>query len=129
MTADLLDEGTKSRDALGISNALLDIGARMGVTSDWDASTATLLTLTRHIDKALDIYSDVLLNPAFPKDEVQRARGRRLVTLKQQKDDANAIASVVYASLLYGRNHPYGHSQMGDESSLNTITEADVRGH
>jgi zinc protease len=128
MTADLLDEGTKSRDALGISNALLDIGARMGAASDWDASTATLLTLTRHIDKALDIYSDVLLNPAFPKDELQRARSRRLVTLQQQKDDANAIASVVYASLLYGRNHPYGHAQIGDENSLKAITDADVRG-
>jgi zinc protease len=127
LTADLLDEGTKKRNALEISNDLTAIGARMLVNSDWDASTASLLTLKRHLDKALDIYSDVLTNPAFSEEELQRARNRRLTTIKQQREDANVIANVVYSSLLYGRNHPYGHPQIGDESSLKAVNDQDVR--
>jgi zinc protease len=127
LTADLLDEGTKNRSALEISNALTGIGARMNVTSDWDASTTTLLTLTRHLDKALDIYADVVTNPAFAADELQRARSRRLTTIKQLRDDANSIANIVYASLLYGRDHPYGRPAIGDENSVNAITPSDVR--
>src|SRR6185436_3173558 len=107
LTADLLDEGTKTRSALQISNTLNDIGAALRTQADWDSSGTSLTTLTRHLGKALDIYSDVITNPAFADDELKRARARRLAGLKQQKDDANAIANIVYASILYGRNHPY----------------------
>jgi zinc protease len=127
LTADLLDEGTKKRTALEISNALTDIGARLGTAADWDSNSANLTTLTRHLDRALDIYADVITNPALLEDELKRARARRLALVRQQRDDAGAIASVVYASILYGRNHPYGHPAIGDEDSLKEIKAADVR--
>jgi zinc protease len=128
LTADLLDEGTKNRTALEISNTLTDIGARLGTGADWDSSSTTLTTLTRHLSRALDVFADVVTNPAFQDDELKRARARRLSNVKQQKDDATAIANVVYASILYGRNHPYGHPAIGDEDSLGAIKANDVRG-
>ncbi|MGH9968674.1 MAG: M16 family metallopeptidase [Pyrinomonadaceae bacterium] len=127
MTADLLDEGTKKRNALEISNSLTDIGARLGTSADWDSSSTNLVTLTRHLDNALDIFSDVVTSPAFLDEELKRSRVRRLTTVKQQRDDANAIANIVYASILYGRNHPYGHPAIGDENSLSAIDASDVR--
>lgn len=126
-TADLLDEGTKKRSALEISNTLTDIGARLTTSADWDTSSTTLTTLTRHLDHALEVYADVVTNPAFQEDELKRTRARRLATIRQQKDDAGAIASTVYASILYGRNHPYGHPALGDEDSLNAMKATDVR--
>ncbi len=74
LTADLLDEGTKKRNALEISNELTDIGARLGTSADWDSNSANITTLTRHLDSALDIYADVLTNPAFLEDELKRMR-------------------------------------------------------
>jgi zinc protease len=127
LTADLLDEGTKRRSALEISNELTDIGARMGTSADWDSSSMNLTTLTRHLDKALDIYADVVTNPVFNDDELKRARAARLTSIKQQKDNANAIANIVYSSILYGRSHPYGHPAIGDEDSVNGVKATDVR--
>lgn len=127
LTADLLDEGTQKRSALEISNALTDIGARLGTSADWDSNSVNITTLTRHLERALDIYADVVTNPALHDDELKRARARRLNIVKQQRDDASAIASVVYASILYGRNHPYGHPAIGDEDSLKEIKATDVR--
>ena len=127
LTADLLDEGTKKRSALEISNSLTDIGARLGTSADWDSSSTNLVTLTRHLGKALDIYADVITNPAFNEDELKRSRALRLTAIKQQKDNASAIANIVYASILYGRNHPYGHPAIGDDDSLNAVKAADVR--
>ncbi|HEX8071900.1 MAG TPA: pitrilysin family protein [Pyrinomonadaceae bacterium] len=126
VTADLLDEGTKTRSALDISDALSQIGARLFTSADWDSSSAGLLTLTRHLDRALDIYADVIKNPAFADSEFKRVRGRRLAALQQQRVDANAIASVVYASLLYGAAHPYGHPLGGNEQSLGALDEQAV---
>ncbi len=126
LTAALIDEGTKSRSALDISNQLAAIGARLGTSSDFDSAGLNLLTLSKHLDRALEIYADVVTNPSFPESELDLQRKSRLATLMQRRDDANAIAGVVYASLLYGRNHPYGHPAIGDEQSVRAITNGDI---
>ncbi|HEX8720282.1 MAG TPA: insulinase family protein [Pyrinomonadaceae bacterium] len=127
LTADMLDEGTKTRSSLEISDQFSDIGASLGVSSGWDSTTANLTTLKRHVDRALDLAADVLLNPSFPEKEFQRLRDQRLTGFRQRRDDAGQIASLVYASLLYGKNHPYGRPLGGDEESMRAITVADVR--
>ena len=127
LTADLLDEGTKTRSALDISNQLADIGAQLSVGGGWDSTNASLTTLTRHLDRALEIYADVLLNPAFPENDLKRLRSSRLTTLQQQRDNAQSIADRVYASVLYGGKHPYGRSLIGDARAAEMMSGADVR--
>jgi zinc protease len=126
-TSALIDEGTKTRSSLDISNQLAAIGARLRAESGFDSSGLNLLTLTKHLDQALDIYSDVITNPTFPASEFEMQRKQRLAGLLQRRDNANAIAASVYASLLYGHNHPYGHSAGGDEQSLRAVMQDDVR--
>jgi zinc protease len=127
LTAALLDEGTKTRTALDISNQLASIGSSVGTGADWDLSAVNLSTLTKHLPGALDIYADVILNPVFPESELQLQRNRLLTALLQQRDNANAIAGVAYASLLYGNKHPYGHPLAGDEQSVRALTLDDVK--
>jgi predicted Zn-dependent peptidase len=127
MTAALLDEGTRTRNALEISNQLAAIGARLGTGADWDLSGVQLLTLSRHLDRSLEIFADVITNPSFPESELKLQRDTRLTALLQRKDDANIIAGVVYASLLYSRNHPYGHSLIGDEASVRAISNEEIK--
>jgi len=125
--ANLLDEGTATRSALDISEQLSAIGAQLGTSANWDASNVTLTTLTKHTDAALDIFSDVLLRPAFADAELARFRASRLTALAQRRDDATAIAGVIYPSILYGANHPYGRLAQGDEASTKALTAADLR--
>jgi zinc protease len=127
LTADMLDEGTKTRSSLEISDQLADIGSFMGVSAGWDSSTANMTTLKRHLDRALDIYADVLLNPAFSDKELTRLRDQRMTAFRQRRDDPNQIANIVYSGLLYGKEHPYGRALTGGEESLGAITGADVR--
>jgi zinc protease len=128
LTADMLDEGTTTRDALQISEQLARIGSSVQIAAGLDSSTATLRTLTRHLDRALEIYSDVLTNPAFPDKDLQRLRAQRMAGLRQQRDDPNSVANLVFQTVVYGKNHPYGHPLTGDEASLNSLTSDDVRG-
>jgi zinc protease len=127
LTAALLDEGTKTRTALDISNQLASIGSSLGTGADWDLSAVNLSTLSKHLGRALDIYADVIVNPAFPESELELQRNQRLAALLQQRDNASAIAGVAYASLLYGRQHPYGHSLIGDEQSVRAVTIDDIK--
>ncbi|HYE64033.1 MAG TPA: pitrilysin family protein, partial [Pyrinomonadaceae bacterium] len=127
LTAALLDEGTKTRSALEVSNQLAAIGARLGTGADWDLSGVNLAALTKHLNRALEIYADVIINPAFPEDELKLQRATRLAQIMQRRDNANSIAELAYAALLYGRNHPYGHPPTGDEASVKAITVEDVK--
>ncbi len=125
-TASLLNTGTKTRSAVDIANGLQSIGASVGAGSGWDSATVSMQTLTKNLDKALDIYADVVTNPTFPETEFNTLRGRSLVALKQRKDNPNAISAVAYSNLLYGKNHPYGKTLTGDENSIMALTKAEI---
>jgi predicted Zn-dependent peptidase len=125
MTADLLDEGTSSRDALSIADELESIGASLSVSSNFDGSYVSVNTLKKHLGKALEIFFDVLVNASFPDKEFQRLRKQRLTTLLQQRDQPTAIASNAFNYILYGAEHPYGNNITGNEVSLKDMLAKD----
>jgi zinc protease len=127
LTANLINTGTKTRSAVDIANQLQNIGATLGTGSGWDSANVSMQTLTRNLDKALEIFSDVIVNPAFPESELETARRRALTALIQRKDNPNAIAGVVYNALLYGKNHPYGNVLTGDETSIKSFKQSDLK--
>jgi zinc protease len=122
-TANQLNKGTKTRNAVEIANLGQIIGG-VGAGADWDSTTVGMSALTKNFDKALDLFSDVLLNPTFPADELEQARRSSLVQLLQRKDSPTALSSIAYNKVLYGENHPYGRTT--DEKSLKAIKREDL---
>ncbi len=126
MTADVIDEGTTSRDALKIADELEFIGASLGARSDADGSYLTLNTITKRLEEGLAVYADVLANPTFPQKEFERLRKQRQTALLQQKDRPTAIAGIAFSRITYGQNHPYGNDASGTEASLTGMTRDDL---
>jgi predicted Zn-dependent peptidase len=125
MTASMLNQGTKTRSADDVSNQLQAIGASVNAGASWDSSNVSMQTLTKNLDQALDIYSDVVVNPAFPKTEFEKQRGRALVAIRQRRSNPTAVSDVVYNKVLYG-NQPYSRQLSGDEKSLKTLSTDDL---
>jgi zinc protease len=125
MTADMLDQGTKTRSAIDIANQLQAIGASVNAGAGWDSTNVAMQTLTKNLDQALDIYSDVVLNPAFPDSEFEKLRRRSLVALRQRKANPVAVSNVVYNKVLYG-DQPYARQLTGDEKSIAALTTGDL---
>jgi zinc protease len=126
MTADVLDEGTKTRDAIRISDEIEGIGADLRVSSGTDGSFVALNSLTKHLDRALDVFADVIVNPVFPQAEFDRLKNERLTSLVQQKDQPTSIANNAYATILYTANHPYGTNSSGTPASIESMTREDL---
>jgi zinc protease len=108
ITADLLREGTETRDALKLAGELSEIGASLNSFGGLESCGLSLLTLTRHEAKAIELFVDVLLNPSFPEKDLERLRKQKLAGLARRADSAGGIARVVYPRLVYGLGHPYG---------------------
>lgn len=126
ITAGMLDEGTASRSAAAIADRLASVGASLSVRAGWDSATVQLQTLTRHLDTALEVYADVIVNPAFPEQEFGRLRDNRLVELKLDRTSPDIVAGAVVQGVLYG-DHRYGRALEGNATSLTSITRRDVQ--
>ncbi len=125
LTASLWNQGTKTRTGVQIAAALSDLGASLGAGGGLESSSLSLTTLKKTEDKALELFTDVLLNPTFPEKEFNRIKTQRLAGLMRRGDSAESIAGYVFPKLLYGDSHPYGRSET--IASVKALTPAELK--
>ncbi len=128
LAMDMLDEGTRTRSALQISEELALLGATLNTGSNLDTSSVFLSALKENLDASLDLFADVVLNPSFPADELDRLRPRRMAQIQQEKVQPQAMALRVLPKLLYGEGHAYStpFTGSGTEESAKKMTRDDV---
>lgn len=125
-TADLLREGTKTRTSREIAEQIESLGATLNANSDLSSFTTTITSsgLVQNFDSALDIFADVIRNPVFPKEEVEKYKTRIVSQLQQQRTNPNFLAQERFSQAIYGK-HPAGITSPPLES-LNKTTTADL---
>ena len=122
----MLEQGTKKRNALQISDEFEAIGAHHGAWVDWDSGGVSLRVLSERLDAGLELMADVALSPTFPDAEIERLRARRITGIQAEKSSPQAIVSNAVAAAVFGRSHPYGHSMAGEEADAKKITRAEL---
>jgi zinc protease len=129
LTMAMLDEGTKTRTALEIAEALALEGASLSARSGLDTSTVSLSALAENLQPSLAIFADVILNPVFPAGELERLRKITLARIQQEKNRPNSMALRVLPRLLYGEGHPYAQplTGSGTEADVAALTRKDLQ--
>ncbi|MFT5572949.1 MAG: zinc protease [Cryomorphaceae bacterium] len=127
----MLDEGTAKLDALQISTKLAQMGTNLGASAGLDSSVVSLNTLKINIQDSLDIFTDVILNPAFPEEELERLKEQQLASISQEKSSPLSVGLRILPKLLYGDNHAYSapFSGSGNEQSVASMTVADLKSY
>ncbi len=128
LAMNMLDEGTKSKNALQISDELDRLGASLETGSDLDTSFVSMSALTNNLTPSLELFADVVLNPTFPEADFQRLQKLQLDGIKREKAEPNSMALRVLPKLLYGPDHAYStpFTGSGSEDSVAKITRADA---
>ncbi|MEN6578484.1 MAG: pitrilysin family protein [Phycisphaerales bacterium] len=124
LAMDLLDEGTKTRTSLEISEQLQMLGSSLGTGAELDACAVYLNTLKDKLDPSLELFADVILNPSFPQGDFERLRQQTLARIQREKMTPITMAIRVFPSLLYGSDHAYGCplTGSGTEASVSAMT-------
>ncbi len=127
VTAGLLMKGTKTRTADQLAAERDFLAIRMGTGADTESASFSTYSLSKHFDKSLELLSDVLRNPTFPADELEKLRMRRLSAIKQEQDDPQSLAFRKFYGTVYPKGHPY-HQNSIEEEAANTsaITRDDI---
>jgi zinc protease len=101
-TAALLRKGTQKRSAQQFAADLDFMGGSFEADAGADFTTITAEFLTKDIAKGLDLFSDALLQPTFPQEEVDKSLAQTLDGIKGLKDDPRQVLNLYYNAYLYG---------------------------
>jgi zinc protease len=128
LAMNMLDEGTKTKNSIDISKELAALGANLGTFSNLDTSTVSLSTLKTNLDRALNLYSEIILNPAFPQADFDRLKKIQLAQIQREKLQPIQMAIRVFPRLLYGAGHAYSNplTGSGTEASVSKLTREDL---
>ncbi|MEN9742363.1 MAG: hypothetical protein RLZZ65_168 [Bacteroidota bacterium] len=118
-TGELLLSGTTSRTKDQLDREIDFIGANLNAGGE----AISLSCLTKHLDKGMDLMTDVMFNASFPESEVERLRKQNLSGLQSTKADAAQMARNATKKVNFP-NHPIG--EVMTEESLKAITREDI---
>jgi zinc protease len=128
LMAKILLKGTKKRGAEQIANEIESLGGSLDSFGGNNSFGVTAEVLSDDFARGLDLVADVLLNPTFPPNALEREREVQLAGIKAQKDQLLQSAFRVMRRALFGETG-YGLDVIGCEESVQTLRSADLKNH
>ena len=119
LAGELIMSGTESRSKDQLDKEIDYIGANINAGSE----SIYLSCLTKHLPKAMDLYSDIVFNANFPQSEFERIVKQNESNLLSAKSNPDQIADNVEKRVNF-KGHPYG--EIMTETTLAAITRDDV---
>ncbi len=115
LAGSLLREGTTNRTKKEIDETIDFIGASLSTSSTGMFASS----LTRHQETLLELMADILMNPSFPEEELERLMNQTRSGLATTRNDASSMVANVSRAVVYGPDHPYG--EVTTEESLDNV--------
>ena len=117
--------GTVSREPDMLNEELESMAASVEVGMSREYGTINLSTLAEDIEKGLEIFADVLRNPAFREDKLELRKQQAVEGIRRRNDNPIQLAWRNFSALLYGTDHPFGwYSEIED---IEGITVDDLK--
>lgn len=127
--AAMMNEDTKNYTAEAMNLALEQLGSSINFRAGNNEIIVQVRSLSKNIDKTLDLLAEKLLRPQFNQEDFVRNKKRTTETVKNALNQPAYIASVVYNGLLFGTDNPLGRATAGTEASIARITLPDIENY
>lgn len=107
LTAQMLREGTKTRNSRQIAEDVDKLGATLNATSGFGSTAANISAsgLSDNFDQWFGLMTDVLLNPSFPAEDFGKLKARQKTALMNQRTQPDFLSEERFRRVLYG-SHP-----------------------
>jgi zinc protease len=125
-TADVLERGTHRRSFAQLYEEVESIAASFGLNSGIHTTSFGAKGLAEYLPLLLDILNDVVRNPTFEKDQVEKARAEILTDIQERENDTQRMAALTFRGLAYPEAHPLHWSQTGYPETIQRITRDDL---
>jgi zinc protease len=124
MTADVVQEGTKTRTSREIRKQVFGWGGSLSSQVSQDYSSLTTRGLSEYASDLVALVADIVKNPTLPPDEIAILKQQRMQTVAQQKASPQFLSNRQFRRALFG-DHPYARTSE-TEASLQAIDRAKI---
>ena len=125
LAASLLDQGTTTKSAGEMNDAVDFIGGAMGAGAGTDLTFVNMVVMKDSFDAGMRMLSEMARQPGFVPAEIERQRQQMLSGQQVSREDPEYIANSVFDRLVYGF-HPYGMPSSGTPETIASLTREDL---
>ena len=114
-------KGTKTRSAEEIAHQIESLGGGIGAEAGNNSFSVSVRVMQPDLATGLEILGDVLLNPVFPDQAVDREKKVQLASIKAEEEEMTTVARNLMRRTLYA-GHPYGLRSNGSAETVAALT-------
>jgi len=115
-------KGTKSRSAQRIAREVDAIGGNLDAFTGKETVCFNIKVLDEHVATALDVLSDLVLNPVFASEEIARERGVILEEIKMDEDNPDTLVHEIFMQNFW-KGHPLGKPILGTRETVRSFEQ------
>lgn len=123
---DVAAEGSKNFPREVLRRELAGTGGGIGAGGNSDFHVVSLATTLTNFDRSWNIFTDVIMNPTFDKDDIERVRSRTLTGLRERETDNDNFLTALQDRTIY-KNHPYQNDINGTPEIIESFSAKDLR--
>jgi predicted Zn-dependent peptidase len=115
-------KGTRSRSAQRIAREVDAIGGNLDAFTGKETVCFNIKVLDEHVPTALDVLSDLVLNPVFAAEEITRERGVILEEIKMDEDSPDTLVHEIFTQNFW-KGHPLGKPILGTRETVRSFEQ------
>lgn len=127
-TAAMLTRGTRTRTREELNIEVASMAGGVSGFSGWNSTGASGKFLSRHFDRGLKVFADIIMNATFPEDEIEKLRSDVLASIKRSEDNLPSYTFKLFKNALY-KKHPYGTPTIGIARTVKGLKRRDLLRH
>jgi zinc protease len=127
MMARMMTQGTRTKTALELEEAIQQLGATINVSAATENLRIRVNTLAKNYDATLALLEEILLDPRWDAKEFDLIKQSTISQIRQQQANPNAIAQNNFNLLIYGKDNIRSRNILGTIESVNAITLDDLK--
>ena len=121
----MLFKGTNTRNAMQIAQELEDTGGSINAFTDKENTCFYARVLDKHLDKSIDVLSDIYLNSVFDPEEIEKEKQVVIEELKMYDDSPDDVSYDTLVENVW-RDHPLGHKIVGTIETINDFSREKI---
>jgi predicted Zn-dependent peptidase len=121
----MLFKGTRSRSAQHIAREMDSIGGNLDAFTGKETICFNVKSLSDHVPVALDVLSDLVLNPVFADTDIERERGVILEEIKIDEDNPDVLVHELFTQSFW-KDHPLGWPILGTTETVARLDQKNL---
>jgi len=122
----MLFKGTANRSAEDIARSVDSIGGNLDAFTAKEMVCFNTKVLDEHLPIAMDVLSDLVLNPSFRDEDIEKEKGVILEEIKMDADSPDYLVHEIFSSNFW-KDHPLGKPILGTRETVKHFNRAMVR--